>query len=196
MVNYGISKIYKIEPTCDHPEEDIYIGSTTKKYLSQRMDTHRNNYKLWKDGKTNKTSSYDLFDKYGIDNCVILLIENCKCETIDELRSREGHFIKTMKCVNKCVAGRSKKESDKNYYENNKERCSEKSKIYYETNKTKILENVKLYGEINKSKIKEKRKQYCKQKYICVCGCEYTISNKARHEKSKKHVNYMLKQNQ
>ena len=30
------------------------VGSTTKKYLSQRMDNHRNCYKRWKDGKTNK----------------------------------------------------------------------------------------------------------------------------------------------
>ena len=51
MVNYNNGKIYKIEPIVDHDEGDIYIGSTTKHYLSQRMDKHRGNYKSWKNGK-------------------------------------------------------------------------------------------------------------------------------------------------
>ena len=41
MVNYNNGKIYKIEPIVDHDEGDIYIGSTTKQYLSMRMDKHR-----------------------------------------------------------------------------------------------------------------------------------------------------------
>ena len=43
--DYSKGKIYKIEPICDHDEGDIYIGSTTKEYLSQRMTLHRNDYK-------------------------------------------------------------------------------------------------------------------------------------------------------
>ena len=50
MVNYGNGKIYKIEPICDHDEGEVYIGSTTKDYLSQRMDTHRADYKSWLKG--------------------------------------------------------------------------------------------------------------------------------------------------
>ena len=69
MVNYGNGKIYKIEPICDHDDGDVYIGSTTKQYLSQRMDTHRTGYKSWRIGKHGKTSSYILFEKYGIENC-------------------------------------------------------------------------------------------------------------------------------
>jgi hypothetical protein len=34
---YNNSKIYKIKPICDYEEGDIYIGSTTKKYLCERM---------------------------------------------------------------------------------------------------------------------------------------------------------------
>jgi hypothetical protein len=45
---YNNSKIYKIEPLCDYEEEgDIYIGSTTKKYLCERMAEHRKDYKRW-----------------------------------------------------------------------------------------------------------------------------------------------------
>ena len=55
MVNYGNSKIYKIwSPNGDN----IYIGSTTKKYLSQRMVEHRCDYnKHLTCGKQNVSSS-------------------------------------------------------------------------------------------------------------------------------------------
>ena len=48
MVNYANSKVYKIWST---QGDKIYIGSTTKPYLCQRMDKHRSDYKRFKDGK-------------------------------------------------------------------------------------------------------------------------------------------------
>ena len=50
MVNYSNGKIYKIEPICEHDEGDVYIGSTTKMYLSDRMFGHRDNYRKYKNG--------------------------------------------------------------------------------------------------------------------------------------------------
>ena len=50
MVNYNNGKIYLIEPI-DGEDGDVYVGSTTKIYLSQRMSEHRNSYNLWKQGK-------------------------------------------------------------------------------------------------------------------------------------------------
>ena len=67
MVNYSNGKIYKIEPIVEHEEGEIYVGSTTKQYLSQRMDKHRNSYKRWKDGKAHKFTVYDLFDNDNLD---------------------------------------------------------------------------------------------------------------------------------
>ena len=54
MSDYSKAKIYKIEPICDHEEDEIYIGSTTKSTLAQRMTTHRSNYKQWKIQPYNK----------------------------------------------------------------------------------------------------------------------------------------------
>ena len=51
MVNYTNGKVYKIEPIIEHAEEDVYFGSTTQRYISQRMETHRSQYKQWKEGK-------------------------------------------------------------------------------------------------------------------------------------------------
>ena len=64
-MNYQNGKIYKITANVNEDEGDIYIGSTTQS-LSKRMAEHRNNYKRWKHGKTNKTS----FNIYY--NCFIL----------------------------------------------------------------------------------------------------------------------------
>ena len=61
MVNYNNGKIYKIEPL-NAEEGDIYIGSTTKKYLSQRIDYHRSNYKRFLIGKGYVTTSFKLFE--------------------------------------------------------------------------------------------------------------------------------------
>ena len=47
--NYEQVKIYKIY---SHAGDKNYIGSTTKEFLSQRMATHRSNYKTWKKGKS------------------------------------------------------------------------------------------------------------------------------------------------
>lgn len=163
MVNYGNGKIYKIEPIVEHPEEDIYIGSTTKKYLSQRMDEHRSGYKKWKQGKINKFMVFNLFDKYGIDNCTILLIESVNANSKDELTAREGHYIKTLKCLNKKIEGRTKKE-------------------WYIDNIDKIKKQHKEYQIKNKETIKNAHAQIC----ICnICNKSYTVGNKARHLKSK-----------
>ena len=111
--DYSKGKIYKIEPICDHDEGDIYIGSTTKQYLSQRMTKHKSNYLSWRNnpqGKTPKLNSFDLFDKYGLNKCHIILIKNFPCSSKDELYAGEALQIKNVKCVNKHVPFRTEEE--------------------------------------------------------------------------------------
>ena len=169
MVNYSNGKIYKIEPNCDHDEAEIYIGSTTKQYLSQRMDTHRKHYKAYKAGKRHKTTSFILFDKYGIENCKIVLLEAVNAESKDELHAREAHYIKTLKCVNKCVPLRSNKE----YYEDNKE---SKIKQYRQTNREYILKYKHAYREANREKLNQLAKEYYEQN-------KETINNRQRQKR-------------
>jgi hypothetical protein len=168
MVNYNSGKVYKIQPIMEHDENDIYIRSTTKQYLSQRMENHRSKYKLWKKGKGTKYMCYELFNKYGIENCQILLIENVHANSEDELVSREGYYIRNMKCINKNIPDRTKKE----YYINNKEIIKEYKHKYYINNK-----------EI----IKEKQSK----KHFCECGIHYTENNKSNHFKTLKHQTRM-----
>jgi hypothetical protein len=177
MVKYANGKIYKIEPLIDHDEGDIYIGSTTKNLLCQRMETHRGDYRRWKDGKRDKVMSFDIFDKYGLENCVITLLESVNANSKDELHTRRRYYIQSLKCVNKSVPMRTNKEymkdnkeviseQKKQHYENNKEQKKqyrednkEKIKQYYEINKEFILEQHKQHYENNKEVILEKQKQ-------------------------------------
>ena len=61
--DYANGRIYKIEPICEHDENEVYYGSTCQ-ILCKRMDTHRSGYTSWKAGKRGKTRSFDLLDKY------------------------------------------------------------------------------------------------------------------------------------
>ena len=201
MVNYANSKVYKIWST---QGDKIYVGSTNKQYLSQRMDKHRSDYKRWKDGKCRSITSFKLFDEYGLENCFIELIEAKECNSKDELLQLEGKYIRELECVNRFITGRTTKEwrednketikqwrTDhkeyldeyyKNYYENNKEAV----KQHYQDNKEQILENKKKYREDNQDKLKEIRN--------CECGSKYRISNKSYHLKTVKHCKFIESQ--
>ena len=54
-MNYQQTKIYRIE---SHLGNKIYIGSTTKKMLCQRMTAHREDFKRWKAGNYHSISSF------------------------------------------------------------------------------------------------------------------------------------------
>jgi hypothetical protein len=177
MVNYSNGKIYKIE---SHSGDKIYIGSTTKQYLSQRMDKHRADYKFWKNGKGGKIRSFELFDEYGIENCSIILLELFPCNTKDELVSRESFYIRTFDCVNKVIPGRSLSE----WRDENKGSINKWHKEYYQVNKEKHKELLHKYYIAHKEAIQDKKKQI----FHCDCGIKCIASSKSRHLKSAKHT--------
>ena len=187
-INYKNGKIYKIEPICEHDEGDVYIGSTTKQYLSQRMTAHRGNYKRFKYNKVNKrVRAFDLFDKYGIENCDIILIEQVEANSIDELHIREAHYIKTIKCNNKMIPTRTQqewrdenKEKMKQYRDDHKD----KQKQYWKNHKDK-------YAQLKHQRYQEKKEEL-NQKGLCQCGSVYSQVHKLRHERTKKHIDFMM----
>jgi hypothetical protein len=165
-MDYQKGKIYKIESQLG---DKIYIGSTTKEYLSQRMTAHRKSYTQWKrTGIKRKVYSYELFDEYGVENCQIVLLESYPCNSKDELSAKEAHYIRTLKCVNKCVPLRTKKEyrqecKDKIKQYNDDHRINRLA--YYEQNIDIIKEKKKKYYEDNKVRLQEYKKQwYLKKK--------------------------------
>ena len=114
MVNYENSKIYKI---VDNTNGNIYIGSTCKK-LCDRMSAHKSAYKNYP-AKSKYCSSFEVLKN---DNYDIILLEEYPCENVEQLRAKEREYIDKLECVNTSIPGRSKAESDKNYYENNKKK--------------------------------------------------------------------------
>ena len=148
MPDYKNGKIYKI---VDANEEMIYVGSTTQT-LSQRMTLHRSVYK----SNPNALSCHAIFDKYGVENTKILLLELCPCDTKEELLKKEGEHIKLLACVNKRIEGRTQKE----YNLAHKEQIKEQNKEYKLAHKEQIKEQQKQYDLAHADKIKEYKKQY------------------------------------
>jgi post-segregation antitoxin (ccd killing protein) len=154
MVNYGNGKVYKIE---SHLGDNIYIGSTTKEYLSQRMYTHRRDYAKWKKGNNRRfITSFNIFEEYGVKNCKMILLESVPCNSKDELTAHEAYYIRNLECVNITIPGRSQQE----YRETNREQILAKKKLYQEANRELLNEKAMLYREVNREVLNEKAKLY------------------------------------
>ena len=163
MVNYNNGKIYKIEPVSGGEISDVYIGSTTKNRLCERMSCHRSGYKRWKEEKSGYCSVYDLFEKYGVENCHIVLVEAVSVSSKDELFVREGYWIKSIGCVNCNIAGQSRQERINSYYQKNKVTILQQKKVYRETNREnnpEYRDNINDYHKQYYINNKNKFKQY------------------------------------
>ena len=168
MPDYSLGKIYMVYPKVEDPDEgDVYYGSTTET-LGRRMAKHRSK---------DDCSSKILFDKYGIKNCFIELVEEYPCETKEQLNRKEGEYIRANKCINKQIAGRTREE----WLDDNSNKVKEYKKHHYVENIDKIKESKKQHYIKNRDKISEKNKQKekCPQ-----CNKEITKINMTRHIKS------------
>ena len=168
---YENGKIYKL--VSPHTDK-IYIGSTCKERLCQRLAFHRCDYRRWLKNNNKFVTSFRLFELGDVE---IVLLESVNCNTKDELHKKEREYIEKYKdtIVNKNIPSRTSKEYDKKY-----------NKEYHILHKDKLNEKHIQYYEEHKDKLNEK--------YNCVCGKQSRICRKARHEKSKYHINFVSKQ--
>jgi len=188
--DYSKGKIYKIVVDTDE-EYKPYVGSTIES-LSRRMGGHRSKYKHWKKGKGSKCNSFDLFDKFGVDKCKIILLEECSCENIMQLLMKEREWFDKIECCNKIKPFASKEElveQKKIYQQTYREENIEYQKEYYNVNKEQLAEKKKEYYQKHKEQIAERDKE----KIECVCSDIISKSNKARHEKTIKHISFISK---
>lgn len=88
--DYSLGKIYKI---INSVNDKVYIGSTTRKYLSSRMSNHRADAKRC----ANFGKLYRAMNKIGSDKFSIELIEDYSCESKAELEAREYSIMKKYK---------------------------------------------------------------------------------------------------
>ena len=150
---YRYGKIYRIS---DNDNNECYIGSTCKYYLSSRMSMHRSKFKAYKEGEYGFCTVFKLFEQYGVEGCKIELIEEYPCQSNAELLKRECEHIKANTCVNKFMPARTRKE----YVEDNKDKIAECQRKYREENKELISERSKQYREKFKEKLMENKKEY------------------------------------
>jgi len=182
-----LGKIYKIVVA---QSNDIYIGSTFDD-LAQRFKRHKKQYKLWKEGKTNGCGSFDLFDKYGIDNCKTLLIKEYDVVDRKHLQMYEQLWINRLCLYNVNIqsAFSIKKLYFKQWRQEHKEEQSEYGKKWREEHKDTIKQKRKEYETQNRVKISQKKRE----KITCkICNCEIARSGKTMHERTKKHLNNSL----
>ena len=187
MPNYQNSKIYVLR---SHQTEKIYIGSTCNE-LRKRFCDHKSVYKMFLENKHHYISSFEIL-KY--DDCYIELYEKYPCMDKMELHKREGEIIRSLNCVNKNEAGRNLKQ----FYKDKKEWYQKNSKKYYIDNKEKIKKNTKENRIKNRKKYNKihniyyhKNKHIINKKISCVCGSNIQKNNKARHERTTKHINFI-----
>ena len=180
MNKYQNGKIYKI---VDIGYSKCYIGSTCEE-LSQRMARHRAIYKQFAKGKkTSYLSAFDLFDEFGLDNCKVELLEAVAVNSRDELRQHEGKHIQINDCINKRIAGRT----DEQYYQDNKDIINERHQQHYHLHKEAISQKHREYYEGNRTKVLNNQAQ----RVLCECGSEHRKGDKAKHVRTKKHLEYV-----
>jgi hypothetical protein len=177
-----IGKIYIIK---SKQTDKVYVGSTVET-LKERFRKH----------KSDKTCTSREILKYN--DAEIELIECYECENKKQLKNREGQYQRQYDCVNRKIEGRT----DREYREDNKEAKADYDKEYRQQNKEAIAEYQKEYYQQNKEALAEKNKEYreknkqaLNEKIECPCGGKYTFTHKSVHFKTKKHLEFLTKQN-
>ena len=197
MSKIGI--IYKLVST-DINIKEIYVGSTIN------FRTRKCHHKTACNNQKDKRYNFNVY-KYirangGFSSFDMIQIEEVKHDTKQQLHTRERYWIEELKAtLNKIIPTRTKteyytcnldscKQTKAKYYQNNKEILNIKHAEYYEDNKDAIKLKKAEYYEGNKEIIKNKQAK----KYDCECGSTLRIGDKAQHEKSKKHKNWLSTQ--
>ena len=176
-VDYSKGKIYAILEKgvkLEDADGKVYIGSTAH-YLAMRFGGHISEYVS---GDAHCMSK-ELFEEYGVDNCEIILIEDYPCKTKRELNTREGQHQRTIKCVNKVIAGRTKEQ----YAVERRDFILQQKIVFYNTHKEAILAQQKEYTEKNREVVLAR-----KRVYTAAHKTEKVAYDKIRREENKEEI--------
>jgi hypothetical protein len=180
-IDYSRTKMYKIvckDLTITH----TYVGHTTQ--WKDRKSQHKYNCVNENSREYNYPVYIFIRENGGWENWTMILIEDYPCENKLQAEQRERYWIETLNAnLNKYIPSRTKQE----WNEEHKEEKKIYNTNYYQENKEKLIERAKeIYIENveNIKKIKNK-------KFECECGGSYTKTNSAKHQRTKKHQDYM-----
>lgn len=165
-IDYSRTLMYKI--VCkDITITDTYVGHTT--HFTKRKYNHNSCC----NNKNSKKYNYPLYNHIrengGWCNWDMILIEEYSCENELQAKQRERYWIETLNSnLNKIIPSRTKQE----WIEEHKEEMN-----YY------MFE----YRETHRKEKNEKQNE----KITCECGLSVARANLHRHQKTKKHQDYM-----
>jgi hypothetical protein len=187
-VDYSKTVMYKIVSN-DLNILECYVGSTTD--FTKRKCAHKS-ICANANGKHYNLKVYKFIrDNGDWHNWSMVLIEMYPCTNHLESLQRERYWCEHLNAtLNSLVPSRSQKEYNvdnkehkKQYKLDHNEHITEQQKQYREEHK----EQSKQYREQHKIKISK----YQKTVIYCQCGCSYLRQNKARHEQTNKHQEYV-----
>ena len=159
---------------------DCYVGATIQE-LSSRKSGHRADMKRWSADKTKLY--YSSYEVLRFPDAKIEWLETVQFKTRAQLAAREGHWIRTLDCVNKQVAGRTVAE----YYVDHREALLKKSIEYHAAHRDEMNAYTKQYDAAHR--VEKAARQGVK--FDCECGGQYIHAHRARHLKSAKHLAYI-----
>ena len=204
QIDYSKTHFYKI--ICKNTNiKDIYVGHTTD--FKTRKGCHKRVCNNSNDKNYNLPLYKFIRENEGWDNFDMILIETVPMENSLEARKRERELIEELHAeinyikkpaVSPEEAKQRKtewtkanedqvKEYKHNWQIENRERLSEIRKQQYQDRREEILAKCKKYYEENIEERRAIRNRLCQ----CSCGDTYTYANKSRHERTKKHQDYI-----
>jgi len=193
IIDWSKCIIYKI-----WKDDDFYVGSTTD--LASRKSKHKRVCNNEKGRDYNLKLYQTIRDKGGWNQFEIIPLEEyTECKSQVQARIREEEWrVKLYANLNMRKAFVVKQEYQSQYKQEHKEEI----KIYTQEHKEEKKIYDMIYRKDNVDKIKEYQAQYrqdnvdkFKEKYTCKCGSICIKKNKAKHEKSLKHQNFILNSN-
>lgn len=140
MPDYSKGKIYKLWS----PSKNIVYYGSTCETISRRLSRHLTDYKRY-DGNKGYMYSFKILE---CDDYKIELVEDYPCNNRQQLCKKEGEYIKTNECVNKCIAGRTAEE----YCEDNADKIRARYAKYRDENRDKRNAYGKQYRAAQKLK--------------------------------------------
>ena len=190
-----IGRIYKI---VSGQTNECYVGSTFNE-LKYRFRQHKDDYKKWKDGKATRCASFDLFDKFGLQNCKIILIREYDVVDKQHLKVYEQLWINKLKPINKVnpfwIKILTHKLQYKKLIENNpnhnqddyQKRLARNPNHNQDEYQRKLRNN----PNFNKDVYEKRRQQQLKnkaEKITCECGKIISRGNISKHIITKSHL--------
>ena len=173
-MDYKNGKVYQV---LNNVNDDIYIGSTCQA-LSKRLHEHKSYLNV------GKGELYKLMRIIGKEPFYIELIELYPCNNREELRAREGYYIRERGSLNKLIAGRTHQE----WNEEHKEHIKSYKKQYHKDNQESINVKLKKYYKDNQESIKQ---QQYEKKQFSICGGKICRHGLTRHQQSNKCKSYV-----